>query len=294
MVKIAVLVSGGGTNLQALIDAQAREELGNGRITAMRIRMAGPQLGKSERVPIQNNMDPFSLLGLVNMHYQVPAFELDHAVVDIPVPLSPWRSIAESFNGFFLESFIDECAVAAGQEPLAFRRAHLTGRARPLAVLARVSEMAQWGQPPQAGISRGMAMVESYGTVVAQVVEARVVRGRIKVERVHAAIDCGRAINPGQVEQQVQGAITEALGAALRVKVTIKDGKAEQSNFHDYPILRIDEIPRIDVAVVESQGPLGGVGEPGVPPLAGALANAVFAATGRRVRSLPLADHGLG
>ena len=137
-------------------------------------------------------------------------------------------------------------------------------------------------------------MVESYGTVVAQVVEARVVRGRIKVERVHAAIDCGRAINPGQVEQQVQGAITEALGAALRVKVTIKDGKAEQSNFHDYPILRIDEIPRIDVAVVESQGPLGGVGEPGVPPLAGALANAVFAATGRRVRSLPLADHGLG
>jgi isoquinoline 1-oxidoreductase beta subunit len=265
----------------------------SGRMTAIRMRMSGPQMGVSERIPIRDNMDPFSLLGLVNMHYRVPAFELEHAVVPLPVPLSPWRSIAESFNGFFLESFVDECAHAAGRDPLEFRRAHLEGRARPLAVLRRAEEMAGRAGPPPAGRTRGVAMVESYGSPVAQVVEVSMDGGRVRVERVWAAIDCGRAINPGQVEQQVQGAVVEAMGAALRVKVTLRDGRAEQSNFHDYPIVRIDEAPRIEVSVVESEGPLGGVGEPGVPPFAPALANAVFAATGRRVRRLPLADAGL-
>lgn len=266
---------------------------GAGRIAAMRVRMSGPQMGRAERLPIQGNMDPFSLLGLVNMHYRMPAFELEHAVVDLPIPLSPWRSIAESFNGFFVESFMDECAHAAGQDPLAFRRAHLQGRARPLAVLDRVAAMAGWGAPLPPGHGRGIAMVESYGSPVAQVVEVRMNGGRAEVRRVHAAIDCGRAINPGQVEQQVAGSVVEALGAALRVKVTISDGRAEQSNFHDYPILRLDEAPPVEVAIVEGGGPLGGVGEPGVPPLAPALANAIFAASGHRARRLPLADEGL-
>lgn len=134
-------------------------------------------------------------------------------------------------------------------------------------------------------------MVESYGSYVAQVVEARVGDRGLVVERVHAAIDCGRAINPGQVEAQIQGAVIDALGAALRQKVTIRDGRAEQSNFYDYPLLRIDEVPDVAVSIVETGSPLGGVGEPGVPPVAPALANALFAARGRRVRSLPLVDH---
>src|SRR5690606_38421107 len=126
---------------------------------------------------------------------------------------------------------------------------------------------------------------------VAQVVEARVEDEGINVERVYAAIDCGHAINPGQVETQIQGAVIDALGAALRQKVTIRDGRAEQSNFYDYPLLRTEEAPEVTVSIVEIGSPLGGVGEPGVPPLAPALANALFTATGPRVRSLPISDH---
>jgi isoquinoline 1-oxidoreductase beta subunit len=214
-------------------------------------------------------------------------------VVALPIPLCPWRSIANSFTGFFLESFMDECAAAAGQDPLAFRRAHLAGKPRMLAVLDRAAAMARWSEPAAPGVTRGLAVVESYGSPVAEVVEITLPNGRPKVERVHVAIDCGRAIHPGQVEQQMVGSVIEALGAALRVKVTVENGRAVQSNFHDYPILRLDETPRVDVGIVEIGSPLGGVGEPGVPPLAPALANALFAATRQRVRSLPLADHGL-
>jgi isoquinoline 1-oxidoreductase subunit beta len=273
-----------------------------GRITALRVRVAGPQMGAAYGINPDGyarsqgylaNVDPFSLNGLVDMHYEIPNLVVDHAVVPLPIPLCPWRSIANSFTGFFLESFMDECAAVAGQDPVAFRRAHLGGKPRMLAVLNKAAEMAKWGAPAPAGVSRGVAVVESYGSPVAEIVEMRMVGGKAQVTQVHAAIDCGRAINPGQVEQQIQGSVIEALGAALRVKVTIKDGRAEQSNFTDYPILRIEEAPKVDVAIVEIGSPLGGVGEPGVPPLAPAVANALFAATRQRVRSLPLADHGL-
>jgi isoquinoline 1-oxidoreductase beta subunit len=274
----------------------------SGQITALRVRVAGPQMGLAYGIRpdeyarsqgYQANVDPFSLSGLVDMRYQIANFSVDHAVVDLPIPLCPWRSIANSFTGFFLESFMDECAAAAGQDPLAFRRAHLQGQPRMLAALDRAAAMARWDQTPAPGIFRGIAVVDSYGSPVAEVVEISLRDGRPRVERVHVAIDCGRAINPGQVEQQMQGSVVEALGAALRVKVTIANGAAVESNFHDCPILRIDEVPRIDVGIVEIGSPLGGVGEPGVPPLAPALANALFAASRHRVRSLPLADHGL-
>jgi isoquinoline 1-oxidoreductase beta subunit len=162
-----------------------------------------------------------------------------------------------------------------------------------LAVLDRVAEMSEWNRPARPGVTRGIAVVESYGSPVAEVVEISIANGRPKVERVCVAIDCGRAVNPGQVEQQMQGSVIEALGAAMRVKITIANGRTEQSNFHDYPILRIDEAPRIDVGIVEIGSPLGGVGEPGVPPLAPALMNALHAALGRRIRSMPLSNHGL-
>ncbi|MFQ3786493.1 molybdopterin cofactor-binding domain-containing protein [Halomonas sp. A29] len=271
-----------------------------GNITGMRIRVAGPQMGREYGIdPEQRaqatgnlaNFDPFSLGGLSDMRYVIPNFVVDHAVVDLPIPLCPWRSIAHSFNGFFFESFMDECAVAAGRDPLEFRRSHSEGQERMLAVLDRVAEMSRWDEPAAEGIARGLAVVESYGSYVAQVVEARVDDDGIDVERVHVAIDCGRAINPDQVEAQMQGSVIDALGMALRQKVTINDGRAEQSNFHDYPLLRIGEAPSVSVSIVEIGSPLGGVGEPGIPPLAPALANALFAATQQRVRSLPLSDH---
>ncbi|MFS8150627.1 molybdopterin cofactor-binding domain-containing protein [Vreelandella titanicae] len=271
-----------------------------GQITGMRIRVAGPQMGREYGIdPEQRaqstgnlaNFDPFSLGGLSDMRYVIPNFVVDHAVVDLPIPLCPWRSIAHSFNGFFFESFMDECAAAAGRDPLEFRRSHCTDQARMLAVLDRIAEISHWHEPAAEGISRGLAVVESYGSYVAQVVEARADDEGIQVERVYAAIDCGRAINPGQVEAQLQGAIIDALGAAMRQKVTIRDGHAEQSNFHDYPLLRIGEAPAVTVSIVDIGSPLGGVGEPGIPPLAPALANALFAATQQRIRHLPLSDH---
>lgn len=272
----------------------------SGNIIGMRIRLSGPQMGREYGFDPEQmaqatgnlaNFDPFSLGGLSDMHYDIPNFVLEHAVVDLPIPLCPWRAISHTFNGFFFESFIDECAVAAGRDPLEFRRHHCAGQARMLAVLDRVAEMSRWSEPSPEGVSRGLAVVESYGSYVAQVVEARADDEGIHVERVYVAIDCGRAINPGQVESQMEGSVVDALGAALRQKVTIRDGRAEQSNFHDYPLLRIGEAPSVAVSIVEIGSPLGGVGEPGIPPLAPALANALFAATRQRIRRLPLADH---
>lgn len=271
-----------------------------GRITAMRIRLAGPQMGlqygidpeqRAQATGNVGNFDPFSVGGLSDMRYVIPNFVVEHAVVDLPMPLCPWRSISHSFNGFFFESFMDECASAAGRDPLEYRRSHCTGQTRMLAVLDRVAEMSRWRLPAPDGVARGLAVVESYGSYVAQVVEARVNDDGIRVERVHAAIDCGRAINPGQVETQIQGAVMDALGVAMRQKVTIRDGRAEQANFYDYPLLRIDEAPRVAVGIVDIGSPLGGVGEPGIPPLAPALANALFVARRQRFRSLPLSDH---
>ncbi len=271
-----------------------------GNITGMRIRVSGPQMGREYGIdPEQRaqttgnvaNFDPFSLNGLSDMHYIIPNFIVEHAVVDLPIPLCPWRSIAHSFNGFFFESFMDECAAAAGRDPLEFRRSHCTEQTRMLAVLDRVAEMSRWSEPAPDGIGRGLAVVESYGSYVAHVVEVQVDNEGIHVERVHAAIDCGRAINPGQVEAQIQGAVIDALGVALGQKVTIRDGRAEQSNFHDYPLLRIGKAPSVTVSIVDIGSPLGGVGEPGIPPLAPALANALFAATRQRIRHLPLSDH---
>ncbi|MDX8350867.1 xanthine dehydrogenase family protein molybdopterin-binding subunit [Cognatiyoonia sp. IB215182] len=263
----------------------------DGHITAMTVRVAGPQMEAA--IVQENNMDPFSLLGLVDQPYAVPNYSVDHAVVDIPVPLSAWRAIATSFTGYWMESFIDELAVAAGMDPLEFRLLNLPADSRARPVLERVAEMAGWNATAPQGVHRGVSVVGSYGSMVAQVAEIELVGDRVTVPRVFAAIDCGRAIHPGQVETQIQGSVIDALGPVLRAKITLENGAAMQSNFPDYPLIRMDEAPEVTVDIVDTGAPLGGVGEPGVPPLAGAVCNAVFAATGRRIRSLPLADHDL-
>ncbi|MEM8817716.1 MAG: molybdopterin cofactor-binding domain-containing protein, partial [Pseudomonadota bacterium] len=262
----------------------------DGRIAAMHIQLSGPQMGQTfEHVTVRNNTDFFSVASLVDQPY-TEHFALDHRHLDVPMPLSPWRAVSSSQNGYFLEAFLDELAQAAGQDPVEFRRAHYASHPRHLAVLDRVAAMSKWEQPVPEGHHRGIAVVASYGSVVAQTVTLRMQGGKPVVEQVHVAIDCGRAINPDSVEAQMQGSVIEGLAAALRHEVPIADGRAQRRNFDDYAPLRIDEAPAIAVEVVETGAPLGGVGEPGIPPLAPALVNALFSATGKRVRRLPVAE----
>lgn len=266
----------------------------DGRIQGLRIRIAGPQMGREYggggvNLPV----DPASLNGIVDMQYQVPNMVVDHAVVPVPMPLAPWRSIANSFTCFFVESFIDECAAAAGKDRLEYRRLHLEGRTRALAVLDRVADNANWSSPPPPGIARGIALVECYGSPVAEVVEARMRDGRLHLEKVYVAIDCGRAINPGQVHAQLRGSVVDALGPTLRAKITIKDGKTEQGSYGDYQLIRMGEEPPVHSDIVEIGSPLGGAGEPAVPPLAPAVAAAARQLTGKPIRRLPLSDSGV-
>ena len=200
-----------------------------------------------------------------------------------------WRSVASSQHGFFVESFVDELAHAAGQDPFEYRRALLEHEPRHRAVLERVAELSGWGAPAPEGRARGIAIVESFGSIVAQVAEVGLdASGQIRVHRVDAAVDCGLVVNPQQAEAQVQGGIVFGLSAALFHAITVRDGAVEQRNFPDYPMIRLADAPRVRVAFVDSGGPIGGLGEPGVPPVAPAVANALFALTGRRLRTLPL------
>jgi isoquinoline 1-oxidoreductase beta subunit len=216
-------------------------------------------------------------------HRDIRAFKDSHHI-----RVGAWRSVAHSEHGFFTESFIDELAHAAQQDPLAYRLRLLADKPRYKRVLERAAKMAQWGEPIDAGRARGIAVVECFGSVVAEVAEVSVRDGAIKVDRVFAAVDCGEVINPDGAAAQVEGGIIFALSAALFDQITIRNGAVVETNFHDYPLPKLADAPRIVVELVESDAPIGGLGEPGVPPLAPAVANAVFAATGTRLRTLPL------
>ena len=200
-----------------------------------------------------------------------------------------WRSVASSQHGFFVESFVDELAHAAGSDPFEYRRALLEEEPRHRAVLERAAEMAEWGSTLPEGRARGIALVESFGSIVAQVAEVSVEPGdEIRVHRVDAAVDCGLVVNPQQAEAQIQGGVIFGLSAALHHEITVRDGAVEQRNFPDFEMVRLASAPRVSVSFVVSGGPWGGIGEPGVPPVAPAVANAVHALTGERLRELPL------
>jgi isoquinoline 1-oxidoreductase beta subunit len=199
-----------------------------------------------------------------------------------------WRSVGNSQNIFFIESFIDELAAAAKRDPLTYRLGLLAAAPRHRAVLERAAREAGWGTPPPAGVARGIAVAESFGSYVAEVAEVSVgPDGAPRVHRVVAAVDCGHVVNPEIVRRQIEGAIVYGLTAALYGQITFKDGRVEQSNFHDYPLLRMRDMPKVEVHLVPSTESPGGIGEPGTPPIAPAVANAIFAATGKRLRKLP-------
>jgi isoquinoline 1-oxidoreductase beta subunit len=227
--------------------------------------------------------------------YAIPYVIANQAIrsvlVSAPLRVGSWRSVAHSQHGFYTECFIDELAHAAGQDPFRYRRDLLPAASRHRRVLETVAEKAGWGEPLRGGVGRGIALVESFGTVVAEVIEASLgPRGTPHVHRVTAAVDCGTVCHPDTAAAQVEGAVVMGLSAAIAEEITVERGAVVQRNLPDYPLLTLAQTPpRIDVHFLESDAPWGGLGEPGLPPVAPALANALFAATGRRLRTLPLA-----
>ena len=228
--------------------------------------------------------------------YEFPASRMAHEVVDLPVPVGFWRAVGHSHQAFFKEGFMDECAAAAKADAVAFRAGLLKQHPRHLAVLQKAAEMARWGRKPEPGAdgqprALGVALHHSFGSIVAQVAEVSVAadQQRIRVHRVWCAIDCGTPVNPSGIRQQMESAVVYGLSAALYGGVTIEKGQVKPSNFHDQPALRFDEAPEVITEIMPSSAHPEGVGEPGLPPIAPAVANALFALTGKRLRSLPLA-----
>jgi len=249
---------------------------------------------------VKDGVDFYCLWGLwdapnspmvnARIQYEIPNLYIEFLMADLPMPCWPWRSVQNAPNAFVIESFIDELAHAAGKDSLEFRLQALKNNKRATRVLQAVAEKAGWGKPLPAGQGRGIAQHACFGTWAAQVVDLSVDKntGKIKVHRVVAAVDCGPVINPGPLVEQIEGGIILALSTALMEEVKFANGGVASVNFNDYPIIRMSEVPEIEVHIVKSTDKIGGIGELGVPPLAPAIANAFFNATGVRIRRIPL------
>jgi isoquinoline 1-oxidoreductase subunit beta len=243
-----------------------------------------------EPMMVKDGIDSTSVEGVADTPYAIPQMQVTLHSKNVEVPVLWWRSVGNSHTAFVMETMIDELAAAAGEDPVVYRRALLADKPRVLKTLELAAEKSNWGAPSPRGRARGIAVHESFNSVCAQVAEVSIENGQVKVHKIVAAFDCGRVVNPMTVEAQVQGAIAFALSAALFGQVTLKEGRVEQSNFHDYRVLRMNEMPAVEVYLVPGGDKPTGVGEPGVPPTAPAVANAIFALTGKRVRTLPIAS----
>jgi isoquinoline 1-oxidoreductase beta subunit len=265
-----------------------------GKLATLDLKLACASIwewGKPGR--LQGKADPLAIGGLSDTPYAFPAYRVRWVSTPTHVPVGVWRSVAHSHNGFFLECVLDEIAAAAGRDPLELRLELLSWHPRLQKLLRLVAERAGWGRPLPKGEGLGMAFMEDQGSAVAQVAHVRIVDGRLRVLKVCCAIDCGKALQPQMIAMQMESGIIFGLTAAFHGEIRIAAGGVRESNFHDYRLLTLAETPEIVVDVVEGGLPLGGVGEPGVPPIAPAVANAIYAATGQRIRSLPLSRHGL-
>ncbi|HWU83585.1 MAG TPA: xanthine dehydrogenase family protein molybdopterin-binding subunit [Methylophilaceae bacterium] len=243
-----------------------------------------------EAFMIKNGVDSTSVEGVADSPYlkEIQNHNIELHTVKATIPVLWWRSVGHSHSGFVMESLVDEAAHAAGRDPLIYRRELLKDHPRHLAALNLAAEKADWGKPLPKGIARGIAVHESFGSFVAQVAEVSVEDGAVKVHRMVCAIDCGLAVNPESLRAQMESSIAFGLGAALQSEITFKHGQVQQSNFHDYLVLRMNQMPKVEVHIVPSQEKMGGAGEPALPPVAPAVTNAVFALTGKRIRSLPI------
>ena len=264
---------------------------GKGKPIAWSHRFAGSSIIARWAPPLfSNGLDPDTTEGAIDLVYALPNMHVEYLRVEPPgIPTAFWRSVGPSHNVFVTESFMDELAAAAKQDPVAYRRALLDKAPRAKAVLELAAEKAGWGQPLQKGIGRGVSVQFVFATYMAQVAEVEVSRdGAVRVRRVVCAVDCGTVINPDTVQAQIQSAIMFGITAALYGEITLKDGRVQQTNFDTYQILRINEAPAIEVHIVRSFEPPGGMGECGTAAIVPAVTNAIYAATGKRLRKLPI------
>lgn len=261
-----------------------------GKPIAWDTRIAGQSiLSTANPEALKKGPDLGFLVCFTDNPYDVANRRVDFGMRNTHVPVGYWRSVNHSQNGFFRECFVDEMAQAAGKDPYEFRRVLLAKSPKQLAVLEAVAKAAGWGRSLPPGVHQGIAQVDGYGSFVATVVEASVrPDGHPKVHRVVTAIDCGNVVNPDTVKAQTEGAVAWALSAAYYGEITIKNGGVEQGNYHDYPMVKMAEMPMVETVLVPSGDFWGGVGEPGAPPVTPALLNAMYKATGRRIRSLPI------
>ena len=272
-----------------------------GNITALHMRISGQSiLASVAPQAIRDGRDPVVFQGLnpsgpeASIGYSFPNLLIDHAMRNPHVPAGFWRGVNLNQNAIYLESFIDELAHATQQDPLALRRKLMANHPKHLAVLEAVAQRVGWGQPAPKGVFRGLSQTMGFGSYVAACAEVSVNDdGHLKIHRIVAATDCGHAVNPQQIEAQVEGSFVYGLSAALYGECTVKDGRMVQENFHTYPVLKMDEMPKVETIVATSGGFWGGVGEPTIAVAAPAVLNAIFAATGKRIRDLPLKNHDL-
>jgi isoquinoline 1-oxidoreductase subunit beta len=268
----------------------------DGMPTALYIRTAVGSLLRSLGVnKVESGIEPMAVEGLANHPYKIANSKVECALKNTHIPVSFWRSVGASQNAFAVESFVDELAHAGGQDPYQFRRTLLAGKPDWLGVLDMVAEKGDWGKPIEQGRARGIAIFECYGTIVGEVAEITMSpQGKLKVDKITLAADSGHVVNPLSFAEQMEGGCIFALTAALYGKVTVKNGIPEQGNFDTYPMVRLAQAPKIDVHLALSGGKKwGGAGEPGGAPTAAAVCNAIFALTGKRIRSLPLIDQDL-
>ena len=264
-----------------------------GKVAAWNHTIVGPSIlagTEFEAMMVKDGIDSTSTEGVADSPYDIPNMQVMLHSVDTGVPVLWWRSVGNSHTAFVMETMIDDIAAATGKDPLALRRELLSKQPRVAKTLDLAASKAGWGSPLPKGRARGIAVHESFGSVCAQVAEVSLEGNNIRVHKVTAAFDCGLVVNPLTVEAQLQSAIAFGLSAALFSEITFKDGRVEQSNFHDYRVLRMNEMPQVEVHLVPGGDKPTGVGEPGTPPVAPAVANALFALTGKRARSLPLAS----
>jgi isoquinoline 1-oxidoreductase beta subunit len=269
--------------LHGALDAQ-------GKLAVWKHRIAAPSIiARVFPGAIRNGLDDSAVDAAKDMPYAIPNLEVDFVLAEIGVPVGWWRSVFASQNAFAVESFIDELAAAGRRDPFEFRRDMITANPRMKAVLELAAAQSGWGKPAPDGRFRGIACCQSFGTRVAEVAEISLhPKNGLRVHRVTVAVDCGTMINPDSIEAQAQSAIVYGLGAALKGEITIANGHVEQANFDDYPMLKIYEMPEVQVFAIKSGEPPTGMGEPALPPIAPAVTNAIFAVTGKRIRRLPI------
>ncbi|MEP6744558.1 MAG: molybdopterin cofactor-binding domain-containing protein, partial [Gemmatimonadota bacterium] len=261
---------------------------GNGHISGWHHKVVGQSIFSSMGMVPPGKTDPSSTEGIHDLPYEVPDLAVELYTTNSGVPVQWLRSVGHTHTAFVVESFIDELAAAAKRDPIAFRLEHLKPDSRYSAVLRLAAEKAGWDTAPPLGHARGVAVHESFNTVVAEVAEVSLRPDRtVQVHKVVCAVDCGTAVNPDIIRAQMEGGVIFGLSAALHGKITLTDGRPDQHSFDTYPVIRMNEAPAVEVYVLPSENPPTGVGEPGVPPVAPAVANAVFKLTGTRVRDLP-------